>query len=113
MRGRDGLIAVPHRYSRTGVAAKQLADQWAGSPASERAVTLALVSANETTNFALAGLFNMSFAGVPFILLGLAVAFSNAYPRWLGWMAAAAGTGSIAAGALQAFTVNRQSHHSC
>jgi hypothetical protein len=87
-----------------GVAAKQLADQWAASPASERAVALAVVSANETTNFALAGLFNMSFAGVPFILLGLAVALGNVYPRWLGWIGAAAGTGSIGAGALQAFT---------
>ncbi len=87
-----------------GVAAKQLADQWASSPVSGRAVALAVVSANETTNFALAGLFNMSFAGVPFILLGLAVALGQVYPRWLGWIGAAAGTGSIGAGALQAFT---------
>lgn len=87
-----------------GVAAKQLADQWAASPPSGRAVALAVVSANETTNFALAGLFNMSFAGVPFILLGLAVALGEVYPRWLGWIGAAAGTGSIGAGALQALT---------
>lgn len=87
-----------------GVAAKQLANQWAASPASERAVNLALVTANETTNFALAGLFNMSFAGVPFILIGLAVAIGDAYPQWLGWIAALAGAGSIAAGALQAVT---------
>jgi hypothetical protein len=87
-----------------GVAAKQLADQWAASPASERAVALALVSANETTNFALAGLFNMSFAGVPFVLLGLAVALGDVYPRWLGWIGTAAGVGSIGAGALQTFT---------
>jgi hypothetical protein len=33
---------------------------------------------NETLNFALAGLFNLSFAGVPFILLGLAVALNGA-----------------------------------
>jgi Domain of unknown function (DUF4386) len=87
-----------------GVGAKQLADQWAASPASARAVALAVVSANETTNFALAGLFNMSFAGVPFILLGLAVALGEDYPRWLGWIGAAAGTGSVGAGVLQALT---------
>jgi Domain of unknown function (DUF4386) len=87
-----------------GVAAKQLADQWALAAESEKQVALSVVSANETINFALAGLFNMSFAGVPFILLGLAVALSHAYPRWLGWTAALAGAGSIGAGLIQAFT---------
>jgi hypothetical protein len=86
-----------------GVAAKQLGDQWAAAPESGRAVALSVVSANETINFALAGLFNLSFAGVPFVLLGLAVAFSGAYPRWLGWTAAGAGVGSIGAALVQAF----------
>jgi hypothetical protein len=87
-----------------GVAAKTLADQWAIVSASEKTIALHLVSTNETINFALAGLFNMSFAGVPFILIGLAVALSNAFPRWLGWTAAVAGSGSIGAGLVQAFT---------
>jgi hypothetical protein len=95
-----GLITV----ILDGVAAKQLADQWAMAPESEKTIALGMVSANETINFALAGLFNMSFAGVPFILFGLAVALSHAYPRWLGWTAAAAGSGSIGAGLVQAFT---------
>jgi hypothetical protein len=87
-----------------GVGAKQLADRWAAAPDSAKAVALSIVSANETLNFALAGLFNLSFAGVPFILLGLAVALSGAYPRWLGWIAALAGLGSVGAGLVQAFT---------
>ena len=87
-----------------GVGAKQLADQWAAAPGSSKDVALSLVSMNETLNFALAGLFNLSFAGVPFILLGLAVALNDVYPRWLGWVAALAGLGSIAAGLVQAFT---------
>jgi hypothetical protein len=74
-----------------GVAAKQLADQWAAAPESGKAVALAVVSANETINFALAGLFNLSFAGVPFVLFGLAVARSATYPLWLGWVAFGAG----------------------
>ena len=86
-----------------GVGAKQLADQWAAAPESTKAAT-SLVSMNETLNFALAGLFNLSFAGVPFILLGLAVALNGVYPRWLGWVAAFAGLGSVAAGLVQAFT---------
>jgi hypothetical protein len=95
-----GLITV----ILDGVGAKQLADQWAVAPESEKPIALAVVSANETINFAIAGLFNMSFAGVPFILIGLAVALSHAYPRWLGWIAAIAGVGSIGAGLVQAFT---------
>jgi hypothetical protein len=87
-----------------GVGAKQLADQWAEAPGATKALALSLVSTNETLNFALAGMFNLSFAGVPFILLGLAVALDSVYPRWLGWLAAFAGLGSVAAGLVQAFT---------
>jgi hypothetical protein len=36
--------------------------------------------------------------------LGLAVALSDVFPRWLGWTAAIAGVGSIGAGLIQAFT---------
>jgi hypothetical protein len=87
-----------------GVGAKQLADQWAAAPEAERALALSLVNTNETLNFAIAGLFNLSFAGVPFILLGLATALSGAYAPWIGWIAVAAGAGSIGAGLVQAFT---------
>ncbi len=87
-----------------GVAAKQLADQWAAAPEGSRAVALAAVSANETMNFALAGMFNACFAGVPFLLFGLAVTRAYGYPQWLGWVAFAAGIGSIGAGVIQALT---------
>jgi hypothetical protein len=86
-----------------GVGAKQLADQWAAAPEATKALALSLVSTNETLNFALAGMFNLSFAGVPFILLGLAVALGGIYPRWVGWLGALAGLGSVAAGLVQAF----------
>ena len=87
-----------------GVAAKQLADQWAAAPEASQAVALAVVSANETMNFALAGMFNACFAGVPFLLFGLAVTRADGYPRWLGWVAFTAGIGSIGAGVIQALT---------
>ena len=87
-----------------GVAAKQLADVWAAAPEPGKAIALSAVSANETINFALAGLFNFSFAGVPFVLLGLAVGRSGTYRPWLGWVGALAGVGSIGASLVQAFT---------
>ena len=85
-----------------GVAARQLAQEWAAAPPDGRALALGLVSANETINFALASAFNLVFAGATFILFGLAVAVSDFYPRWLGWVAVLAGVASIGAGLIQA-----------
>ncbi len=87
-----------------GVAAKQLADQWFDASELSQPIALGLVSANETINFALAGLFNLAFAGITFVFFGLAVARSDSYPQWLGWVAVVAGVGSIGAGLVQAFT---------
>lgn len=87
-----------------GVAAKQLADGWAAAPAADKAIALAALSANETANFALASLFSISFAGVPFILYGLAVVVSDVYPRTLGWVGLVAGVFSIFAGLVQAWS---------
>jgi hypothetical protein len=87
-----------------GVAAHQLAQEWAAAPPGDQAVALGLVHVNETINFALASLFNLVFAGVTFILFGLAVALSHAYPRGLGWVVLVAGVASIGAGLVQAFT---------
>ena len=87
-----------------GVAAKHLAEAWEAAPPEERAVALRVVLAEETINFALAALFNLLFAGVTFILFGLAVAWSGAYPRWLGWIVVVAGIGSVPVGLVQAYT---------
>ena len=38
------------------------------------------------------------FHGVPFVLYGLAVAYSPRYPSWLGWVGVAGGAGSILTG---------------
>lgn len=69
-----------------GVAAKHLADAWEAAPPDQAAAALRVVLAEEAINFALAVLFNILFAGVTFILLGLAVASSGEYPGWLGWV---------------------------
>ncbi|MDP9223014.1 MAG: hypothetical protein M3P18_04020, partial [Actinomycetota bacterium] len=54
----------------------------------------------ESINFALAALFNILFAGVTFILFGVAVARSRAHPAAVGWVGAA-GAGSIIVGVIQ------------
>jgi hypothetical protein len=87
-----------------GVAAKHLADVWAAAPQEEKVAALRLVLAEESLNFAIASVFNILFAGVTYILLGLAVALSRVYPRWLGWVAVVTGLGCIVAGVIQALT---------
>ena len=87
-----------------GVAAKHLAEAWEAAPPEEAAAALRVVLAEETINFALAALFNILFAGVTFILFGLAVAWSGAYPAWLGWVVVLAGAGSVPVGLVQAYT---------
>jgi hypothetical protein len=86
-----------------GVAAKHLADSWEAAPPEEAAAALRVVLAEEAINFAVAALFNILFAGVTFILLGLAVALSSEYPGWVGWVAVVAGVGSVPVGLVQAY----------
>jgi hypothetical protein len=93
-----GLLLV----TLDGLAAKGIAQAWTTAPAADQAAARQLVLAEETINFALAALFNILFAGVSFILYGLAVAWSHTYPRWLGWIVVLAGAGSILAGLIQA-----------
>ena len=69
-----------------GVAAKHLADMWEAAPPEEAPAALQVVLDEEAINFALAALFNILFAGVTFILYGLAMAWSRTYPRRLGWI---------------------------
>ena len=85
-----------------GVAAKHLAESWENASPEEMTVALRVLVAEESINFALAALFNILFAGVTFMLLGLAVAWSDQFPRWLGWVAVVAGAGSILVGLVQA-----------
>jgi hypothetical protein len=117
---RDGFVGAMTRYGvlagaigtvlgiltviLDGVGAKQLADLWAALPADQKDIGLRIVAGNETQNFAIAGMFNLTFAGLPFLAFGLAVASSHVFPRWLGWLAFAAGAGSVAAGLVQALT---------
>ena len=85
-----------------GVAARQLAQEWASAAPANSATALGLVHVNETSNLALASLFNFVFAAATFILFGLAVALSHVYQRWLGWVVVVAGVASIGAGLIQA-----------
>ncbi|HET9493913.1 MAG TPA: DUF4386 family protein [Chloroflexia bacterium] len=86
-----------------GIAAKSLADRWAVAPPDEQSIALGMLLTEETINVGLASLFNVLFAGVTFIFYGLAVALSNVYPRWLGWVVMLAAVIGVVAGGIQAY----------
>src|SRR6266487_6269968 len=86
-----------------GFAAKHLAESWQSAPAELRASALASFRADDSVNFALLSPLNLVFAGFTFILYGLAVALSEVYPRWLGWIVAVAGLGGAGSGVIQAY----------
>lgn len=94
-----GLVVV----ALDGLASRQLAEAWASAPPAEKAVAARLVHAEETLNFALLSLFNILFTGVTFIFYGFAVALSQIYPRWLGWVVAVAGLVGVVTGLIQAY----------
>jgi Domain of unknown function (DUF4386) len=93
-----GLILV----TLDGLAAKQLAEAWATAPPQDQAARAAAASGRGDHQLRPGALFSILFAGVTFILYGLAVAWSQLYPRWLGWVVVRAGLGLVAAGLIQA-----------
>jgi hypothetical protein len=86
-----------------GFAAKHLAESWLSAPPHLRASAIGSFRAEDSINFALLSPLNLVFAGLTFTLYGLAVAFSYAYPRWLGWTAAVGGAGGAISGVIQSY----------
>ena len=85
-------------YSIDGYELKNVADAWQAASAPEKEDELLVA---EAMFGILGGTFRSYIAwlyGLPFLLLGLAVALSEEYPRWLGWVAAVAGAGAVVAG---------------
>lgn len=86
--------------SISGSALPALAAAWDSAETSEQAN---LLRVGDSLLYILHGTWSgvhSYFHGVPFILMGLAVAVSRCYPAWVGWVAVAGGTGSLVGGVL-------------
>jgi hypothetical protein len=84
--------------SISGFGLASLAHAWATAPAPEQAN---LLREGDLLLRILGGTWASVitfFHGLPFILLGLAVAFSHRYPAWLGWIGVGGGLGSVVLG---------------
>ena len=93
-----GVAIVVVEYAIIGHALKDVADAWrvASGPDAEAKLRMAEVMLAIT-----GGLFHSFVAwmlGLPYVLLGAAIALERGYPRWLGWIAVVAGSGALLAG---------------
>lgn len=93
-----GAAVVLVEYSILGHEVKKIADAWQGAAGTERAHYLVI---GEALLGVTSGLFLSFIAwllGLPYLLMGLAVACGRGYPRWLGWAAVLAGAGALVSG---------------
>lgn len=87
--------------SISGFGLNALAEAWESAPATDQPD---LVRIGDTILYVLNGTWrsvHSYFHGLPFILVGLGVAFSRRFPAWVGWLAVAGGTASLLGGVLQ------------
>jgi len=84
-----------------GITSKVVHDAYAAAPG---AGTLAIAEMMEEIDIGLFSTFIIVFFGVTLLLYGLGVAFSDNYPRWLGWVAVVLATASLITGFVQAYT---------
>ena len=84
-----------------GVAIKFVADEWVSAPAAENADASRVAGAVRHIEIGLSSFAQLTL-GAALLLYGLAIAFSDVYPKWLGWAAAAVGVGWIVLGLLVA-----------
>ena len=79
-----------------GGAMKELADAWAA--AADKSVPFTVAEAMVLVSFDIFSWGIVVFYGVAFILFGLAIALTDLYPKWLGWVAVVGGVGNALMG---------------
>ena len=94
-----GMAVLLWHYNIDGPALEQVADAWAASDGAEKATHLERGTILATATSAMFPLYVALLLGLPFVLFGLAVVYSDDYPSWLGWIATAAGALAFAVGA--------------
>lgn len=85
-------------YTIDGYAFKRLADQWASVSGVEAERKLQVADAVFAVLYGTVTASATWTLGLPFLLIGLAVASAGGYPRWLGWIVAITGGGSVVGG---------------
>ncbi|MFW6079237.1 MAG: hypothetical protein ACODAE_06435, partial [Gemmatimonadota bacterium] len=93
-----GAALVLVEYSILGHGVKDVADAWAAATGPERESLLLVGRALLGVTGGLFLNFIAWLVGLPYLLMGVAVARDDGYPAWLGWLAVAAGAGALFSG---------------
>jgi hypothetical protein len=93
-----GATVVVVEYSILGYEIKQIADAWHVASGSEREHHLLIAEALLGVTSGLFLSFIAWLLGLPYVLMGLAIAFGRTYPGWMGWLAVIAGGGALLGG---------------
>ena len=80
-----------------GIALKRAVDAWASAPPDQE---VAAFAAAEAIRWIEIGVNSLAFSlvGLTLVIYGIALALSTVYPRWVGWVAAAAGVAHVIRG---------------
>lgn len=90
-------------FALDGMVTRNVAQAWLNAPAPDRALAFRIADMFDQITFALYTLWGIVFTGLAFLLYGLAILTDTLYPRWLGWIAFLAGSGSVVVGVAQAY----------
>lgn len=93
-----GVAIVVVEYAIIGHALKGIADAWQSATRDDAAGHVRMAEMLLTITGGLFHSFVAWLLGLPFVLVGLAVAVGRGFPRWLGGVAVLAGTGPLVAG---------------
>lgn len=85
-------------YTIDGYAFKRVADAWVAASGQDADTQLRIAEAMFAVLYGTVTASATWTLGLPFLLLGLAVAAGSTYPRWLGWAAVVTGSGSMLGG---------------
>jgi hypothetical protein len=77
-----------------GIALQRAVEAWVSAPPDQ---TVAAFAAAEAIRWIEIGVNSLSFSlvGLTLVLYGIALALSGVYPRWIGWLATAAGVAQV------------------
>lgn len=93
-----GATTMVVEYSILGHAVKGIADAWRAAGPQDSEALLQTVRPMLAISGGLFHSFLSWMIGLPFALLGVAVALDDSYPRWAGWIATVLGLGVLLAG---------------
>ena len=95
----SALVAV--NFASDGFAMKNIASAWAGASAADQATMLPAAQVMYQIDLGFYTVWIFLFLGLPFVLYGAALIWSDVYPRWLGWLGLIGGAGCTIVGVMQ------------